>query len=275
MASDRPRRVVPRGRFRAFAYDVLLASAHALYKAGNGCVFTAAGLLGRDELQAASVAQDRRFNVSANDVDAGLSLAETRFYSRHLRAGDRILLAGSGTGRDLIGLRRLGYEVTGVEPSAEVVEIARQHLDRLGMSAPMLTGLIQTVDLSGPYNVVIFSNGCYSLIQGTAMRVAALRRVAQHLAPDGRILVSYPPRRSQSMLGRWLTSAAARMSGAGWTPEAGDTFVPDVHTRGAIGFQHKFAPFEFAHECEAAGLTLIVDGEDDDGYLFAAAGFRA
>jgi 2-polyprenyl-3-methyl-5-hydroxy-6-metoxy-1,4-benzoquinol methylase len=271
MGSDRPQPVVPRGRFRAFVYEILLASAQALYKAGNGCVFTAAGLLGRDELQAASVAQDRRFNWSANDVDAGLSLAEARFYGHHLRAGDRVLLAGSGTGRDLIGLRRLGYDVTGVEPSAEAVEIARQHLDRLGMSAPILSGLIQTVDLTGQYNAVIFSNGCYSMIQGTAARVAALRRVAQHLAPDGRVLVSYPPRRSQSMLGRWLTKAAARISGAGWTPEAGDTFVPNLHTRGAIGFQHTFAPSEFARECEAAGLTLIVDGEDDDGYLFAAA----
>ena len=49
------------------------------------------------------------------------------------------------------------------------------------------------------------------------------------------------------------------MSGAGWIPEAGDTFVPDVHARGAIGYQHAFAPSEFARECEAAGLAVLSD----------------
>lgn len=262
-------------RLRTILYRVLLASSHGLHKAGNGCLFVAAGLLRRDELQAATVAQDRRFNLSAFDVDAGLSLAEAQFYGRYLRAGDRVLLVGSGTGRDLIGLRRLGLDVTGVEPSAEVVAIAQQHLDRLGMSAPMLTGLIQSVQIRGAYDAIIFSNGCYSLIQGADARVSTLRHVAQHLRPIGRIIVSYPLRRTQSALGRWLTRVAARMSSAGWVPEAGDTFVPDVHTRGAIRYQHTFAPSEFARECEAAGLTLVVDGEDDDGYLFAAAERRA
>lgn len=262
---------VPRGALRALAYRALLASAHGLYKAGNGCLFAAAGLLRRAELQAASVDQYRRFNVSAIDVDAGLSPAEHDFYGRFLRARGRVLLAGCGTGRDLIGLQLLGYDVTGLEPVAEVVELARQHLARRGMTASLETGLVETSELRGPYDAVIFSNGCYSLIQSSAVRISALRRVARHLTPGGRVIASYHPARHRSRLGQWLTRAAARISKSGWIPETGDTFSRDLFTPGLIRYHHAFAPGEFARECEAAGLSLLADEPYGEGYVFAAA----
>lgn len=252
-------------------YRALLSASHALYKAGNGCLFTAAGLLRRDELQAASVDQYRKFNVSAVDVDAGLSPAEEDFYGRFLRARDRVLLAGCGTGRDLIGLQVRGYDVTGLEPVAEVVALAKQHLARRGIVAPVETGLIETAVLRGPYDAVIFSNGCYSVVQSSAVRIAALRRVAEHLAPGGRVLVSYHPAARQSRIGRWLTRAAVRLSGSDWVPETGDTFSRDVFVPGLVRYHHGFAPGEFAHECDAAGLTLLADEQYSEGYFFAAA----
>lgn len=271
MRGDRRAAFVPRGHVRGLLYRVLLGSAHGLYRAGNGCLFTAAGLLRRDELQAASVDQYRKFNVSAIDVDSGLSPAEDHFYSRFLRARDRVLLAGCGTGRDLIGLHVRGYDVTGLEPVGEVVALARQHLTRRGIVAPVETGLIETADLRGPYNAVIFSNGCYSVVQSSAVRIAALKRVAAHLAPAGRIIVSYHPAAQQSRIGRWLLRAAVRMSGSDWVPERGDTFSRDVAVPGLVRYHHAFAPGEFALECEAAGLTVLADEQYGEGYFFAAA----
>jgi SAM-dependent methyltransferase len=235
----------------------------------------AAGLLRRDELQAATVDQYRSFNVSAFEVDAGLSHAETIFYGRFLRERDRILLPGCGTGRDLIALKLLGYEVTGLEPVPEVVAMAREHLARRGVSAPVETGLIQTAKLEGQYDAVIFSNGCYSLLQGASVRTATLRRVAAHLAPAGRILVSYHPARCQSALGRWLTRAVSRLSSADWTPEPGDTFSRDLFVPGLIRYHHAFQPGEFARECGAAGLAVVADEMFSEGYRFAAAERRA
>lgn len=271
MAVERPPVFVPRGRIRGLAYRALLASAHGLYKIGNGCLFAAAGVLRRDELQAASVDQYRRFNLSAIDVDAGLSPAEQHFYGRFLRPRARVLLAGAGTGRDLIALHLLGHDVTGLEPVAEVVDLARGHLDRRGISMTVDVGLIESGELRGPYDAVIFSNGCFSLLQDSAVRIATLRRVAAHLAPGGRVIVSYHPARAQSSLGRWLTRTAAQLSGADWTPENGDTFTRDAYVAGLIRYHHAFRPGEFARECDAADLALLADEPYGEGYVFAVA----
>jgi SAM-dependent methyltransferase len=269
MPADRSPAFAPRSPVRSLAYRGLLALAHALYRAGNGALFTAAGLLRRDELDAASIDQYRVFNISAMEVDAGLSYAEQHFYQRFLRRDDRVLLAGCGTGRDLIGVHALGCHVTGLEPIAEVVQLARQHLSRRGISATIDTGRVQSAELGGPYNAVIFSNGCYALLQGSPVRVAALSRVAKHLTADGRVIVSYHPATRQSAAGRWLTRTAAILSGADWIPESGDTFERDLFVPGLIRFHHGFTPSEFARECEAAGLAVRADEGYDEGYRFA------
>jgi SAM-dependent methyltransferase len=271
MPADRVQTFVPRSSVRSFAYHALLAMARACYKAGNGALFTATGLLRRDELQAASVEQWRRFNLAAGDVDAGLTPAEAEFYGRFIPANARILLIGCGTGRDILGLEALGHDVIGLEPGSDLVELARQHLARHRSAAVIRTGLVQSADLGGPYDVAIFSNGCYSFLQGTAVRVAALQRVAAHVFPHGRIIVSYHSTTHQSAIGRWLTRTAARVSGADWTPEDGDTFWRDSAVAALIRYHHVFAPREFATECERAGLHLLIEDPSRDWQWFAAA----
>jgi SAM-dependent methyltransferase len=262
---------VPQAPARAVAYRVLLACADGLYKAANGCLIVAAGFLRREELQAASVEQYRVFNLGAFEVDAGLSAAERHFYGRFLRDKGRVLLAGCGSGRDLIALQSMGYDVTGLEPVPELVELARGHLKRRGLSAAVHAGLIQTADLDGPYDAVIFSNGCYSCVQGSAVRVAALHRVAQHLARDGRVIVSYHPATRQSRLGRWLTRASARVGKTDWVPERGDTFSRDLRVPLLVRYHRAFRPEEFARECDAAGLDVLADEPSEEELRFAAA----
>lgn len=269
--ADPLRGFAPRSRARSFAYRALLTIARTCYKAGNGALFTAAGLLRRDELQAASVEQYRRFNATDGDVDAGLTPVEAGFYGRFIPAKARILLVGCGTGRDLLALQALGHNVTGLEPGCDVVERARRHLARHGSAAEIRTGLVQSAELGGPYDVAIFSNGCYSYLQGTAVRVAVLQRVAAHLTPHGRILVSHYPTAHQSAIGRWLTRTAARISGADWMPEDGDTFSRDSAVAGLIRYHHAFAPREFAAECEKAGLRVLAEDPSRDWQWFAAA----
>jgi SAM-dependent methyltransferase len=262
---------VPRSFIRSAAYQALLTISRAFYKAGNGALFTAAGLLRRDELQGASVEQWRHFNVAPVDVDAGLTPAELDFYGRFIPANSRILLIGCGTGRDLLGLETLGHDVIGLEPGGDLVALARQNLARHGSAAEIRTGLVQSAELGGPYDIAIFSNGCYSYLQGTAVRVAALQRVAASLTPHGRIIVSYPAAPRRSAIGRWLTRMAARMSGADWMPEDGDTFSRDAAVGELIRYHHVFAAREFAAECESAGLHMIVEDPTRDWQWFAAA----
>lgn len=263
----------PRSPGRRLAYRALLAFSHAAHKIGNGALFTAAGLLRRNELQAASVEQYRVFNLSDVEVDGGLTSSERNFYPRFIEPGCRVLLIGCGTGRDLIALQELGYDVVGLEPMIELVEIARQHLSRRHSAASVREGLVQTAELGGPYDAAIFSNGCYSLMPGAAERVATLRRVAEHLSRRGRIIATYYPYPPvpQSAAGQWLTRAAARLSGADWIPERGDTFSRDSALRDIVRYHHAFVPAEFAAECEQAGLQVIAHETSADGQMFAAA----
>jgi 2-polyprenyl-3-methyl-5-hydroxy-6-metoxy-1,4-benzoquinol methylase len=238
---------------------------------GNGCTFAAAGLLRRDELQAASAEQYRDFCLSTAEVDAGLTAAEACFYRRFLRAGDRILLVGCGSGRDLLALSAMGYEVTGLDAVADLVELARRHLRRRGMSAGVAVGLIQTIELCGYYDAVIFSNGCYSLLQGSKVRVATLTRLAPHLSADGRVIVSYYPVHRRSRIGHWLACATAGTASVDWRPEAGDVFSRDLRQPALIRYHHAFEPSDVKQECEAAGFRVLADERYEEGYHFAAA----
>ena len=271
MPAERSSAFRPRSLVRSLAYRALLTFAHAAHKIGNGALFTAAGLLRRDELNAASVEQYRGFNLSDVEVDGGLTSAERDFYARFIKPQGRVLLVGCGTGRDLIALQELGHDVVGLEPIAEVVEIARRNLVRRRSAARVRQGLVQSAELDGPYDAVIFSNGCYSFVPESAQRIAALRRLADCLSTRGRIIVSYHQAAAQSAAGRWLTRTTARVSGAGWVPERGDTFARDHSFRDLIRYHHAFAPAEVADECAQAGLCVIADEPTSDGQWFAAA----
>ena len=271
MPVERSRTFVPRSSLRSLAYRALLAFAHTAHKIGNGALFTAAGLLRPEELEAASVEQYRIFNLSDVEVDAGLTSAERAFYARFITPQSRVLLVGSGTGRDLIALQELGHDAVGLEPIADVVKIARRHLARRQSTAKIRQGLVQSAELGGPYDAVIFSNGCYSFVPGSALRIRVLRRVAECLSPRGRIILSYHPATAQSAAGRWLTRTAARISGAGWSPERGDTFSRDHTVRDLIRYHRAFLPAELADECAQASLQLIANEPTSDGQWFAAA----
>src|SRR5882724_4428533 len=96
--------VWPMNGFRASLYRLLWNSAELVGdgQAGNALLFIAAGLLRRNELETASREQSREFNVSAEDVDKGLEEDERHVYGTCLQPGDRILLVGCGTGRELL-----------------------------------------------------------------------------------------------------------------------------------------------------------------------------
>jgi hypothetical protein len=262
---------VPQSFVRSLIYRRLLAWADRFYRVGNGCVYAAAGLLRRTELQAASVYQYRDFALSSFEVDAGLTPAEDYFYRKFLHEGDKVLLAGSGSGRDLLALRRMGFDVTGLEPISELAELARQHLARCSLTATVRVGLIQAAELGGPYDAVIFSNGCYALVQGADLRVATLSRLATHLSSKGRVIVSYQPAGVHSHGGSWLARATARLARGDWRPEAGDTFSRDLSERTLVRYQHLLDATTFARECAAAGFRVLADEYFEEGCRMAVA----
>jgi SAM-dependent methyltransferase len=247
----------------------LVGLARTLDRGITVSTFLAGGLLRFETLGRHAAENWRHFGAAQTEPElaGGLFNWEQMFYGPFLRAGDRVLVVGCGSGRDLIPLLEQGCRAEGVEPVAECADRARARLAARGLSAPVYTADIATAALTGCYDVVIFSWLCYGYIPQRARRVAVLRRVRDHLAGGGRVLISYilaepAPRRSTWRLAR----LAAQLSRADWRPEYGDVFAVRPDTR-RIHFEHHFAPAEIEAEARAAGLAVRLHEHDNDGNL--------
>ncbi|MGY6023474.1 class I SAM-dependent methyltransferase [Streptomyces spinosirectus] len=120
--------------------------------------------------------------------------------------GDRVLDVGCGTGYLTRRMaERVGPdgELTGVDPSAPVLEYARRRKSRPG-SAPCVyrEGIAESLDLpDGSYDTVVTSLMLHHLPED--LRPAALREMYRVVRPGGRLfVVEFRPPRSR--LGRHL-----------------------------------------------------------------------
>src|SRR5438477_10928447 len=125
------------GIWRRSVFALGWAAASALDAAGRATTYLVAGALTRDELRLAIARNWESYGLDESFILSGLAAWEQEIYDRFLRPGDRILVVGCGTGRDLIGLIRRGHEVEGLEPARRTLLIAQRMLDKLGLHAAL------------------------------------------------------------------------------------------------------------------------------------------
>lgn len=268
--ADEISRFGPARGVRSAIYRLLFACSDVLFSAANGCLLAAAGLLRPDERQAASCEEWGYLNLSSVDVDAGLTPAEQEFYSRFLHPSDVVLLLGCGSGRDLLGLRLMGYDVDGLEQHPGLVELARANLARRGLGGSVRAGIIQHADFDRPYTAIVFTAASYSMMPGSETRVAALSRIRAFLPREGRVILSYYPSKTYSTLGHRLTGMVAALARSGWSPEEGDMFWRHHRVPGVLGFCHVFEAQEFQRECSEAGFKILAQENFDDRFCYVA-----
>jgi len=260
------------GALRSALFFVCYAVGRVLERAAHDAALlayhAAAGLTRLEDVRAAIARQPENDGVVELGEDyaaSGLTPWEAAFYPRFLRPEDRVLLVGCGRGRDLLALRERGYRVDGLELVAERARAARALLTRRGLSPDVVEGSIETAPLRGRYDAVVFAWFCYSVIPGGSTRVTVLRRVAEHLAPGGRVLLSYipceaPPRTAAIRVARLV----ARVSGADWRPEAGDVLWLSWR-HGIAHYTHLHWPGALAREARAAGMTVAFEEAGEIG----------
>lgn len=258
--------------WRPALFHVAGALVRGLAGVGQTVLYGAAGLLTSEQLTALIARHWAQFGADRAYILSGLQPWEADFYHRFVRAGDRILVVGGGTGREVIALRREGYRVDGLEPSEAAVARARAMLAETGLAADIRVGTMETAPGHGPWDACIFTWRTYGYIPERARRVAALRAVRERLTPAGRILLSYarretPPRR----LPRAITAAVARLTGSGRRPQATD--VLSLTGRG-LHFEHQFVPGEIEGEARDARLRLVhqQSAKDEELVVLAAEG---
>ncbi|HEX4566764.1 MAG TPA: class I SAM-dependent methyltransferase, partial [Vicinamibacterales bacterium] len=207
-------------------------------------------------LRRAIEADWRTFNDDEESMNAGLFPAEQRFVDQHVAAGSRILLVGSGSGRELIALATGGFRVTGVEPVARTLDLCRRVLAARRIEADLRAGYIEDVAFDGDlFDVAMFSFFVYSLIPASSRRIAALKKVARAMKPHGLILVSYM---IDGAPGPYLTRIArgvGAITRTDWRLEPGDAVYRT--SPGALRFEHIFTRSEIDGELAAAGLGHV------------------
>jgi SAM-dependent methyltransferase len=246
----RPRRERPLFRF-------LFRLAHLFDLLGRGLFSLAVGTLQRADLDHMSSAVWEQFGSDDEAASAGLMGWERTVFAEFLKPTDRILLVGSGSGRDLLALRKAGHQVVGVEPSPVPVERSRQLLRDNGFSVDIVAARFEHAELPGKFDVIVFSWLCYGYILGAAERSATLAKAAAHLNPNGRIVISYiGVDRPQACRAVTLARFSSSLTGADWRAERNDHFIPDAD-RELYAYQHSFGPGELQEEALAAGLSPL------------------
>ena len=184
---------------------------------------------------------------------------DTRFLDDGFRVPGRLLDMGCGTGRHLVHFAARGFEVTGVDLSAEMLAVARGKLAGENLSAALVRGdicnLRDLADGSFDYAICMFST--LGMLRTGDLRLAAVRAARRVLRDDG-ILALHVHNRMHNLFDaagrKWLRRNEAEA--ASGRAELGDKVV-----RGYRGLKrmhlHVFSRREIEALLEKGGFEVV------------------
>ena len=176
---------------------------------------------------------------------------------REIPRGHRILVAGSGTGRECFALSREGYTVTGVDFSREMIVRARRQAEQLGLSVTFeAADLRESRVAPGSLGGVVFTYEVYSFLPAARERIDLLRAMASWLEPGGKIFLSARKLRSfyeaLVLSVQWLRGGVWRRGS--WGDSHTRWIAPDGSLRRS--FIHIFPQRLLKEEACQAGLQV-------------------
>jgi SAM-dependent methyltransferase len=200
--------------------------------------------------------------LADHEADAvyGLEPWETSIADSRIRAGMSVLLAGCGSGRELVALGERGCRLVGIDPASQALAVARRVLAERSIAAELVEGFVDDIPVPGRFDVVWFGCASYSLIPESARRIAILRRLASQLVYNGVLIVNFqfPLTRPRAVVTS-LSRAAGALTRSDWRMEAGDRFgFLNRNGHQSYSYGHAFTLEEFECEAAAAG-TRVVD----------------
>lgn len=119
------------------------------------------------------------------------SPGDLEFYRSRSEGASRVLELGVGYGRVAIHLASRGFEVSGLDRHAGLLELAREEARSLGLESKLeLTlGDMRDFELAHRYDrILIPHSGLYCLLQPREVE-SCLSCCRRHLAPEGRLLL--------------------------------------------------------------------------------------
>ena len=129
----------------------------------------------------------RFYDLDFGDLDADLPM----FQQFAVRCGSPILELGCGTGRVLLPLARQGFQVTGVDISPEMLDLARHRIaaESLAERVTLVQQDMRELDLDDRFNLAFAAVNTFMHMHSTDDQLAALGRIRHHLNPGGLLLL--------------------------------------------------------------------------------------
>ncbi len=123
---------------------------------------------------------DHQYDLYRDDLHFYGAVAE--------RVGGQVLEIGAGTGRVTAYLTRRGVNVTGLEPSARMLERARTRAGRDQLTLNLVQGEAQTFKLETRFDLAIAPFNALMHLYTPNEQLSALQNVHQHLKPGGQLI---------------------------------------------------------------------------------------
>jgi hypothetical protein len=223
------------------------------------------GCLNADELNAVTAEHfdQSQYYSSAEHNLRGFFEWEQSALARFFRRGSRILVAGAGGGREVLALRKAGFEAGGFECSLPLVRASEQIFDGLGESNYVTYCEPDSVP-PGPriYDGIVMGWTVYTHIPTKARRVAFLRALSQRALPNSPLLISFLTRHSSSsdeaLVYRVATLCRFFLHGSKEPLELGDRIS-------FARYIHSFTSDEVEAELRSAGFRIEYH-HDDGGF---------
>jgi len=182
-----------------------------------------------------------------------------RWFAREVPSATRVLVVGSGAGREAVELADAGYWVHGIDFSEAMTDHAIAYGGRCGSAATFeCRDLREWRPEDRSFGAAFFTYDVYSFLPSAADRREALARLRDGLGPDGRLFLSarlvFRVRDRRS-----LAVQHGRAQRAGRSSERGDSHTRFLSPEGRLGraFVHLFEPLELVEEVESAGWRVI------------------
>jgi hypothetical protein len=135
---------------------------------------------------------ESRYYASAEHNLEGFFDWETPLLDRYFRRGSRILVAGAGAGREVLALRKAGFDAEGFECSLSLVRASEKFFDQLG-EPKYVTHCPPDMVPPGPptYDGLIVGWGAYTHIPTNLRRVAFLQALRLRALPHSPLVISF------------------------------------------------------------------------------------
>ncbi len=139
----------------------------------------------------------KRYQLFGWDYDHFRPLNENEFdwYKNFARqAGGPILELACGTGRLLSILAELGYDVTGIDLSSQMLKIAKTNIGKLPAELKnkitLVNGDITDFDFDRQFGLIYIADNSFRELCTKEAQVSCLKAVYHHLAPKGLFLLT-------------------------------------------------------------------------------------